>query len=154
MYSLRALVGAGPVMRSIAVRTEAAHLVALPQSFGLIPMTERLLACIHGGSPVRSAARPTFEYLSPTLEHWLALFSQTGSIAYLEAEYFGGAGAQAAAVWNRGVLTLGPRACALSINDALRALSVVVQDGLDEFDTLHLGRCRETERWASLETVI
>jgi hypothetical protein len=141
-------------MRSIRVGTEAAHLVALPQSFGLIPVTERLLAFLHGEAPARFPARPAFEYLSPAMEHWLAPFSQTGSIAYLEAEYFGGAGVQAAAVWTRGVLTLEPGTGAPSINDALRVLGVVAQEGLDQFDTLHLGRCRETERWTALDTVI
>lgn len=154
MYSLRALVGAGPVMRPIRVGTGVAHLVTLPQSFGLIPVTERLLAFLHEEAPGPFPTRPGFEYLSPAMEHWLAPFSQAGSIAYLEAEYFGGAGAQVAAVWTRGVLTLEPGAGAPSINDALRVLGVVAKDGLDEFDTLHLGRCRETERWTSLDTVI
>ena len=141
-------------MRSIGVGTEAAHLVTLPHSFGLIPVTERLLAFLHGEAPARFPARPGFEYLSPAMERWLAPFSQWGSIAYLEAEYFGGAGAQAAAVWTRGVPALDPGAAVPSINDALRILGVAAEDGLDEFDTLHLGRCRETERWTTLENVI
>jgi hypothetical protein len=67
-------------------------------------------------------------------------------IAYVEANFFGGGGEQASAVWIRGTLVLGPLVSALAINEALEKIGVKRGIG-DEFQALGLGRHRFTENW-------
>ena len=85
--------------------------------------------------------------------------SRLGPIAYVEAEFFGGVGEQAAVVWHRGEAVFGPTAQQFPpevpevgvgpINAVLRRLGVTAVDGRDEFDTVGLGRHRHVEAWAA-----
>jgi uncharacterized protein (TIGR02996 family) len=94
-----------------------------------------------------------FERLSLQLAVILGRASGTGPLAYIETEYHGGAGVQSAALWKGGQLFVGPlktptlvgQAGTWAINRVLRQMGVVAQRGLDEFDTVHLGRFTETE---------
>jgi hypothetical protein len=63
--------------------------------------------------------------------------------AVIETNYFGGAGTQAAAVYRGAEEVMAPAASAFGpINEALRHLGVQASPGLDEFDTVGLGRFR------------
>lgn len=79
--------------------------------------------------------------------------SRRGSLAYLETDYFGGTGAQAAAMWSGGALALRPLAMSTEngigrppatwpINAALRLLGVEPPAGFDAFEAFGLGRYR------------
>jgi hypothetical protein len=69
-------------------------------------------------------------------------------VAYIETEYFGGTGTQAAAVWEGGKIILAPRRADIGpINDALRLLGVTRTPTQDEFDVAGLRRHRRTEDW-------
>ena len=80
-----------------------------------------------------------------------ATVTDTGEpVAYVTADYFGGMGDQAAAVWgpngyllepviDTDVENTGP------INQALRLLGVVTNGDEDEFDTVDLGRHRDND---------
>jgi hypothetical protein len=70
-----------------------------------------------------------------------------GKIAYVEAEFFGGVGDQSSIGWLNGRLCLGPIRALEAINEAARFLGVHASGGHDEFDTLGLGKHRDTERW-------
>lgn len=79
-----------------------------------------------------------------------------GPVAYVEAEYFGGVGEQAAAVWDGGALVLGPLhepegqpspPAGSPISQALRRLGVEAGAGEDEFTAAGLGRHRDVEGW-------
>lgn len=73
--------------------------------------------------------------------------SQRGVIAYIEAEIFGGLGAQAHAIFSRGA-ALGPAVVSPhAINDALRALGISAFGAFDEFDAVGLGQHRHTDEW-------
>ncbi|WP_212833229.1 hypothetical protein [Catellatospora sp. TT07R-123] len=101
-----------------------------------------------------SAHRPGIR-ISPSLEQMLITRSHVGPVGYIEAEYFGGAGGQGAAVWDRGVLVVGPlvnvgEAIGIEgtpISQALRYLGVVRSFPWDEFDAAGLGRHRRTTAW-------
>lgn len=76
-----------------------------------------------------------------------AAVSENGSVAYVEAEFFGGDGTQAAAIFKNGK-ELGPTVVATeAINGALAAIGVQRLNHKDEFDALELGRHRDTEKW-------
>lgn len=73
--------------------------------------------------------------------------SRHGVIAYIEAEIFGGLGAQAHAIFNRGA-ALGPAVVSPhAINEALRALGISAFGAFDEFDAVGLGQHRHTDEW-------
>lgn len=94
-----------------------------------------------------------FNYLSPALERGLLDAAGGGSFAYIETEYIGGIGYQAAAIFSDrppAVLlieleTNGPARSDSPINSALRSLGVRAEPGQDEFDTLGIGRFRDLE---------
>jgi hypothetical protein len=82
----------------------------------------------------------------------------TARVIYIEAEFFGGTGSQAAVGWQGGVVRFGPRRTQtptedregytvvldpykMAINVALRWLGVTRSERPDEFDTVGIGRC-------------
>ena len=73
----------------------------------------------------------------------------SATLAYVEAEYFGGAGTQAVAVWEGGHLVFGPVVSDKAIDHALARIGVKAWIR-DEFDELQLGRCRMTSDWLAL----
>jgi hypothetical protein len=73
-----------------------------------------------------------------------------GPIAYVETDYFGGSGAQAATAYIDGKAAVVEVELATTphpINDAVRMIGVVGTNVLDEFDTLGLGRHRRMDQW-------
>lgn len=77
-------------------------------------------------------------------------------MAYVEAEYFGGVGTQAAAVWDARDLALGPLIEAedplaaerpFPISQALRRLGVSAQGYVDEFEAVGLDKHRDMDDW-------
>lgn len=90
------------------------------------------------------------EQLDPK-EEFTELFapisSAEGPIAYVEAEFFGGAGTQASAVFKAGRLISGPIIDSNAICIALAQVGVARTLSCDEFDALDLGRFRFTDDW-------
>jgi hypothetical protein len=88
----------------------------------------------------------------------LARASQGGALAYVETNYFGVAGYQAAALWRDGELAFGPLTARAPdadrvqpINRASRELGVVATGGHNEFDSFGFGGVRSNrdivEHW-------
>lgn len=128
--------------------------VPLLAGWSFAPLRSREL-----GVPV---ARPVsgFDELSEASYVWALDACGRGPLAFVEAEYFGGTGAQSAAVFEAGSMVLGPLrsettwdgsvfaappAHERAINVALRRLGVAASAGLDEFDTVGLGRHRSND---------
>lgn len=153
-YELRGVIADRVVLRVAAVGLEQARVVLLGQEMALIPMTDVLFDAVSDGTAARTMG---FWFLPGGFERVLSVWSGTGPVAYVEAEYFGGVGTQRAAVWARGALAFGPFAVedhemvpreGTPISRALRLLGVVADHGLDEFDTVGLRRHRHLEDWA------
>jgi hypothetical protein len=98
-----------------------------------------------------------FAVLHPGLVALIETVSADGALAYIEADYVAREGTQAAAVWRRGHLAIGPlllgrreefAADVAPINVALRALGVAAVGRSDEFAVAGLGRHRRTADWA------
>ena len=157
-YELRALVGRHPVVVSMSGRA-AVSAVELPQGYGLLPITDDVYERLGGGDgkPFGDAVW----FLSPAIEALGRRASHIGSVAYLEAEMFGGTGTQATVAWRSGKVCLGPVTTTFgwpppelstnsqwAFNHALRELGVARGDAIDEFDALGLGgNHRHTEDW-------
>jgi hypothetical protein len=151
-YVLRAAVARASVISSGSIGTE---LVPLPQGFVLAP-----LVAASDKDPVG-----LFYRLTDDLARQLAVLSAAGPLAYLEAEFFGGAGTQSAIAWQDGKVIFGPLHTQsqdgeevgyvtpgrgdMAINQVLRVLGVTAQGVHDEFAALGLGRFRDTAEWTT-----
>jgi hypothetical protein len=121
--------------------------VLATHSFELVPLTDALYEELNGGA-TEPVASGIFEYLSARVEEWVASASLGGRLAYVEAEYFGGTGLQAAVGFQEGAIALGPMQADVGpINTALNFLGVVRTAQMDEFDTVDLGRHRSVDDW-------
>jgi hypothetical protein len=121
----------------------------LPQGFAFLPLTDELYDKIS-----RLSTEPTpftnFTYLSLPIARLAEEISKTAALAYIETDYHGGVGTQAAVLWRAGRLAAGPyfRWGRGPINKALRALGVKRRGWMqDRFDALALGRHRSNEKW-------
>lgn len=65
-------------------------------------------------------------------------------VAYCETDYFGGFGEQTAVVWDNKEQLYGQTDSYGPINSALKLIGVERETGLDEFDTIGLGKFRDT----------
>lgn len=129
-------------------------MVELSQGFSaLAGEREALYAFVARGelASARPAKRVYFEgdwhCKGPPLDAFGAWLSARGPVAYVETNYFGGAGDQGACAWRGGVRIYGPRRGLGDdgvINEALVAIGVVPERG-DAFDALGLGAWRSNE---------
>jgi len=139
-YTLQALIGDEACARSAA--PSGSVVVALAQSKGLIPLTESVRKA-HDISFLPLTDKGSDKVPQALHEH----AARAKKIAYVEAEFFGGEGMQAAAIWEEGRLVFGPIAASDAINQALRMIGVAKNEHPDEFEALGLGRHRDTEKW-------
>ncbi|MBQ0903427.1 hypothetical protein [Micromonospora sp. U21] len=159
-YQLSAVVADAELLREQTTELDHAVLGELRQDFALLPVTPQLVVELTGSLPdfavdERSAEHPFGLVLSPALVEVLARWSQSGPVAYLEAEFGGGAGYQSAAVWLSGALSWGPRFDGVldaprgewPINMALTRLGVEPGTWIDPFAELGLHLERNTNGW-------
>jgi hypothetical protein len=165
-YTLNAVIADLELLRAVPDLA----VVSLPQGKGLVPLTGKFWD-EHQAQPLirqwegREAPDDDFDsaderrvYIDRATASfaWLAdlcarLSAAPGAVvAYVEADFFGGAGRQAAAVWAAGELVFAPVVDAAAINRALARIGVTRAGGADEFAALGLDRCRMTERWLTL----
>jgi hypothetical protein len=150
---LEAVIADEAVLRRLA---EGAGIVALHGPLSMLPMTDEYFDAVSvPGAPELEG----FWKAPAGFGSSLGACSGLGPVAYVEADYFGGAGTQSAQVWHRGTVVLGPLRVAVGerppsagspISQALRALGVRRGRHLDEFDAVRLGRYRQTEEWLSV----
>jgi len=146
----------GHAIQGIVRRTDApvpdflprcVSLVPLPQGFSLIPLSDELyekLASLYRSE--RADEHSVFWRLSGSVLAFLRELSSDSSLAYIETDYFGGAGDQAAAAWSNGDLLTQPLRSEHSvINIALRAIGVQAQESRDEFEALGLQHFRSMD---------
>jgi hypothetical protein len=165
-YVLEALLAPPPVAETAAASLSGTSVVTLHERIALVPITENAAEALSPGD--RSIiSLLTRHPLPAALTELLRRTSREGPIAYVEADFFGGTGQQAAVLWEHGEIALGPlvdpeptmllrhrrlfrrrRLSDRPFNQVLRAMGVSVAPGqLDEFDTVGLGRHRDTDDW-------
>ena len=167
-YTLDAIIAERALISSLGDGLPDARAVELGGRVVLLPLTANAVEVL---SPNRKWGRARWllngEAIPIPLVDILCRASAGGNVVYVEAEFFGGDGAQASMVWRDGRLVLGPvidppgfprrdRArdeprpplAELPINRALRELGVRrAAAAMDEFETVGLGRHRSTEQW-------
>lgn len=157
MHDVQALIAKSDKLAAVARRFKCAVVCPLVQGFSLLPITDFFARELNGcQSETRPALAKPIRGLSDAL-HTLAIeTSRDAPIAYVSTFYLGGQGGQSALVWDKGRLRFSPATPGYDrswpnspISQALRTIGVVAETGMDEFDTLDLGRHRETHRWAA-----
>jgi hypothetical protein len=155
MHEVEALVARSEPLADGVRHLARAVLCPLAQNFSLLPITDALAGELATASADSSTPPKPLPYLPDGL-HALALdISRRTPVAYIMTSYFGGHGRQDALAWDKGELRFSPTANGYDqpwphtpISQALRMIGVVADVGLDEFDSVGLGRHRETHRWA------
>ncbi|MFI7468219.1 hypothetical protein [Nonomuraea sp. NPDC049646] len=151
-YVLRGVVGEFDRLRSLSGEVPQAVVAPLRQRLGLLPVTGEW----QESGPV-TRMPPGF---AGRLEDW----SRGGRVAYVEADFWGGGGSQAAALWENGRRSWGPEHASIRvgpphddwpINAVLARLGAVRAGAADLFDAVGLGRERDMEGWrrAGLEAL-
>jgi hypothetical protein len=87
------------------------------------------------------------EELPAALSELCSTLASQRPVAYIEAEFFGGSGAQAHVLISQTGFGAGVSVSDDAINGALAWLGVESRDGKDRFDTVGLGKHRETDGW-------
>ncbi len=146
-YTLCALVARQPVGVVLQAETGLGA-VELAQGFWLMPLGRTARLELGGPAGIEDLARHA---------------SLAGPVGYLEAEFFGGAGTQAAVAWRDDTVIAGPLRLELGglgraggdiaqwpFNQVLRRLGVLRRDAIDEFDAVGLNRHRSTDDWVKI----
>jgi hypothetical protein len=153
-YTLAAFI-AGPETAAVLGDALGTRPVALAQGLELVPV-RRALPGRNGSPPPSSSFGEALWWLTADAEDAAARAARNAPVAYVEAEYFGGAGEQHAVTWRGGPGEFAQSELPGAINQALAALGVrrvaSASGGRlqDEFDSVGLGRHRSAEEWAGL----
>ena len=145
-YTLRAFVGRAEALKPLVGLVPQAVLVKLEQGFFLIPVLDVLHDALNNF--VQDESLPPFYFLTAHLEAQILARIGDVCVGYIEAEYFGGDGEQAAILWEGGrrEFVAGPGYGA--INSVLRHLGVTTDSSdYDEFEAVGLAQNRHTEDW-------
>lgn len=141
-YCLQAFIGRHDSLQGVG--DEELRLVELPQGYGMLPLTSGVRRRF--GLPFCPLTDGD-ENLPDELVSLCAAISRKGHLAYVEAEFFGGNGAQASVVFIGGK-DVGPIVIdADAINSALAEIGVQRLNHRDEFAALGLDKHRNTEDW-------
>jgi hypothetical protein len=156
MHHVIALIAKSDTLAARARQFDYAIVCPLVQSFSLLPITEALAKelAVHQSGTKAALTKPMPGFSDGL--HALAIeISHDSPVAYITTTYFGGRGGQGALVWNKGSLRFSPATPGYDqnwpnspISQALRVIGVVAEEGMDEFDTVGLGKHRETQQWA------
>jgi hypothetical protein len=143
-HSISGFVAREEVLRARTAHLRSAYVAPLAQGFGFLPVTDEVDQETGG----RAAAYEQFYSLTDALARLGAAMSRGGAVAYVETEYFGGTGDQAAIAWKDGRIVLWPeRARIGTVSDALRRIGAVKDDAHDEFEAVGLDRHRGNDDW-------
>lgn len=143
-YTLQALVAKSGGLSSASI--EGAKVVPLRQGFEMLPFTNAFI------KTHRISFLPLTDVgsgqLPESIRKLCTTLSKGKQLAYVEAEFFGGAGTQACIVFGNGEVEWGPVVSEIAINSAMAFLGAKKQSFHDEFEALGLNEHSDTEDWA------
>lgn len=149
-HCIRAIIGAHEAVRKIADDWIYAKEIDLPQGFGMIFCTIRLLENIEelmesSEEAVHDPDYPELDYFDASVKELMENYSFRTKLAYFETDYFGGTGTQAGILYENGKPAAAPQSGEGTINALLKELGVWRKPDKDEFDMLGLGKYRHME---------
>lgn len=145
-HSLKAIIGKREDVCGIAENWVRAKLIKLPQGFGMVPITVRLLEDVEELMELSGIKdRYGLDGLDGAVICLLEQYSFRTKLAYVETEYFGGYGTQGGVLYENGREKISPKTGSGIINVLLKELGVWRKPNADEFDCLELGKFRHIE---------
>ena len=145
-HSLKAIIGKREDVCRISEDWVKAKLIELPQGFGIVPMTIRLLEDVEElMEPSEIEDRFGLDGLDGAVICLLEQYSFRTKLAYVETEYFGGYGTQGGVLYEDGREKIPPKKGIGTINILLKELGAWRKPNADEFDCLELGKFRHIE---------
>lgn len=136
------------LLRKGTEELKTAHIIELGQGFSLVPVTDELHDEVWQQNKNIDNPFEEFWKLSPDIARLGIQMSKRGAIAYVETDYFGGVGEQAAILWEYGSIAVGPLKDDIGpINEVLQRMGVNNIKDHDEFETLGLYRYRNNVDW-------
>jgi hypothetical protein len=157
-HHIRGFIAPVDDLRRAAAELPGARVVPLAHGYGFLPVTDQL------AGDDESAPFEHLERLTARLGAWAEAMSVAFPLAYIETDYFGGDGCQAAVAWAGGRVGFGPLQTSDrwvdgkytptplldgAINQAVRFIGADRGSVRDEFDALGLGRHRSNASWLS-----
>ena len=152
-HAIQGFVARHDLLRELASPLQHARVVPLEQGFAFLPLTSDLYDEVGDGgkSPYDALWK-----LSPGMAEVASAWSKRGPVAYVETDYFGGTGDQAAVVFQDGRIVFGPEkgkfgavreALPGPVSAALRRVGVERGEAYDEFAAAGLHRHRSMDEW-------
>ena len=155
VHSIAAFVAKRPAIEHVSRALAGASIYKLEHpDYLVLPVTDDAFDALVVAQGPSGPAGNEFWRLTVGLIDLARECSVHGPIAYVETDYFGGVGVQGAAAWANGEMRFPPTTGEHSvINAALRMIGLTAAKGLDEFDTLGLGRTRRDDSFDDLTPV-
>jgi hypothetical protein len=143
-HSISGFVARADVLRAGTAHLRSAYVASLAQGFGFLPVTEEVDEETGG----RTVAYEQFYRLTDALARLGSAMSRGGAVAFVETDYFGGTGDQAAIAWKDGRIAFGPEKARMgAVSDALRRIGAAKGEARDEFEAVGLDRHRGNDDW-------
>lgn len=145
-HSIKAVIGKRSDVQRLAEDWVHAKLIELPQEFGMVPMTIRLLEDIEELMELSGSGFESELYgLDGSVVWLLENYSFHTKLAYIETDYFGGFGTQGGVLYENSREKIAPKTGNGTINILLKELGAWRKPDRDEFDCLELGKYRYIE---------
>lgn len=145
-YYLNAFLGRVNNLKKIESKFKTSKVVPLTTEIAFIPMTGKLFNEINNFRGDNGIGK--WQFLTADIEVEILKLIDDEMIAYIEVEYFGGQGGQSGIIWRDGKRVFEKVFDQEVANSILRQFGVVKEKSKrDEFDTVGLGRHRNTEDW-------
>ncbi len=143
-HCISAIIGRREDVCRIAEQMIHADLIELPQGFGMILMTDKLLRDVEELAEVSDEiVFPGLDRFTEAVRELMERYSFHTKLAYIETDYFGGVGTQGGLLYESGCCVVAPRSSETGvINALLSELGVRREPGKDEFDSLGLSKYR------------
>jgi hypothetical protein len=141
-YTLQAVIGRNPSLPEASTGLAA---IKLSEDLWMVPLSTEVRD--RHGIPLLPFDEGDSDEVPDSLRSLCRQLSQQCMVAYVEAAFFGGVGSQASAIFKDGTGIGPPVTADHAINQALKLLGVTARTGHDEFDTVGLGRHRNTDDW-------
>jgi hypothetical protein len=152
-HSISAFVARAPIIAALSRALGGAPYYKLrSEQFLILPVTDDAFDARVAAAGPSEPVDDDFWRLTASLCKLGQECSTFGAVAYVETDYFGGAGTQGAAAWFGGKEILAPAVslAAGPINTALNAIGLAREGDLDEFDTLGLDGVRRMDAFEEL----
>ncbi len=147
-HYIQAIVGSRQVLESLQQCFGVSRVVELNQGLFLLPLTEAFYDALPSAADTFAwRGEFHFRFLDSKVVALLIDASKVDAVAYVETEYFGGAGDQGAIVARGEKIIFEPTEGDGSINTALRLIGARKEAAHDEFDAIGLGRFRSNKDW-------